>query len=139
MRFLWIEKEWEEKYIQSSKDTILRLVSTRISLSCIVYHTKTYPMQMHDYHRKLSTPAIERSKSAVHPVPPMRGQALPTRFQVKRPAYETKSSLQEFTVDAEYRMYASGHLTSHSTEILKFWEVRFMFLGSAITHTLIGQ
>src|SRR6266704_4679473 len=82
--------------------------SRKYMYQLIMYHTKTYLMQMHDYRtRNLSTPAIESSKSAVHSVPSMRGQVPPMRFQVKRPTHEPKTSLQEFTIDAEYRMYAS--------------------------------
>lgn len=114
--------------------------SCKYTYQLIVCHTKTYLTQMRQYRTQMSsTRATERSKSPVHPVPPARGQVPPTRFQFKRPTYEPKTSLQEFTVDAEYRMYVSGHLTSPSTGIMTFWEVRFMLLGGAITHTLIGQ
>src|SRR6266704_2195462 len=110
--------------------------SRKYTYQLIVYYTKTYLMQMHDYcTRNSSTPAIESSKSTVHSVPSMRGQVPPMRFQVKHPTHETKTSLQEFTIDAEYWMYTSGHLNKN-TDILKFWEVRFMFLGSAMTHIL---
>jgi hypothetical protein len=95
---------------------------------------------MRHYRRQnLSAPVIEVSNSPVHPVPRPGGKAPPTRFKVERSAYESKSSLQEFTVEAEYRKYASGDLSSNQTDILKFWEVRFMLLDDATTHTLIGQ
>jgi len=63
-------------------------------------------------------------------------------FKVEHSTYERKSLLQESMVEAEYRKYASGDLSSHKTDILKFWEVRLMFLcflDVAMTHTLIGQ
>jgi hypothetical protein len=48
--------------------------------------------------------------------------------------------LQAFTAEAEYWKYASGDLSSDKVDILKFWEVRLMFLDIvAATHTLIGQ
>ena len=102
--------------------------------------SQTYLAQMRRYRRQNSSaPVIEVSNSPVHPVPRPGGKAPPTRFKVARSAYENKSSRQEFTVEAEYRKYASGDLSSDKTDILKFWEVRSILLDDATTHTLIGQ
>jgi hypothetical protein len=104
---------------------------------------QTYLAQMRRYRRRnSSTPVVEVSNNSnppVQPVPHPGGRAPPTRFKVERSAYESKSSLQEFTVEAEYRKYASGDLSSNKTDILKFWEVRPMLLDGSTTHTLIGQ
>ena len=101
---------------------------------------QTYLAQMRRYHRQnSSTPVLKVSNSPVHPVPHPGGRAPPTRFKVERSAYESKTLLQEFTVEAEYRKYASGDLSFDKTDILRFWEVRLMFLDITATHTLIGQ
>ena len=63
----------------------------------------------------------------------------PTRFQLKRPVPERDSPSQMFTVDVEYRKYASGELSSAKMDILQFWEVSSMFLDRTLTHSLIGQ
>lgn len=88
-------------------------------------------------HRGLSMPVTEMSNSPVHPVPCPRDEAPPTRFKVKRSAYERKTSVQEFTVEVEYRKYALDNL-SHNTDTLKYWEVRFMLLDGTMTHTIPG-
>jgi len=79
---------------------------------------------MHQY-RQASPQLVNVSNSPVNPVPHPGGRAPPppTRYKVKCSAYETKSLLQEFTVEVEYRKYASGKLCSLQTDILKFWEV----------------
>ena len=96
---------------------------------------------MRRYRHQISpTPVLEVSNSPVHPVPHPGGRAPPTRFKVEHSAYKSKSSLQAFTAKAEYRKYALGDLSSDKVDILKFWEVRLMFLDIvAATHTLIGQ
>src|SRR6266850_4422726 len=105
--------------------------------------SQTYLAQMHRYrHQNSSTPIFEVSDSPAPPIPHFGGQAPPTQFKVEHSAPERKSSLQESMVEAEYQKYASGDLSSHKTDILKFWEVRLMFLcflDVAMTHTLIGQ
>ena len=139
VRFSWIEREWEEQYIQMSKKIALDLVST---LSFIVDYnlSQIYLVQMHQYHcRDPSLPSIEVPKSPARPVQCSGHQAPPTRFQVNFSTYESGPSLQESTVEAEYRKYVSGSLSSYKTDILKFWEVRFMLLDGAMAHILIGQ
>ena len=68
------------------------------------------------------------------------GWAPPARFVLQH-SHANKHSLQDFTIDAEFRKYASGDLISHQSNILKFWEVRLMLLSldGTTTHTLTGQ
>ena len=85
---------------------------------------------MHQYRCQGSfRPVTEVSNSPVHPVPRPGGRAPPTRFKVERPAYKSVSSDQEFTIEAEYRKYVLGDLSSLQTDSLKFWEVRFHVVG----------
>ncbi len=134
MRFSWINSQWEDKYIHSSKKTILKLVSTPISLLLRI----TNLVQMRDY--RLENPSLLPATEVSNPlVSRSEGRAPPTRFKVQRSAYANKSSLQEFTVDAEFQKYASGDLTLHQSSILKFWEVRHTFLDGTVTHTPIGK
>ena len=91
---------------------------------------------MHDYRRRgISIPAVKASKSRVHPVPDPEDEDPPSRFIIKHSAYARKTSVQEFTVETEYRKYVSGNLTE-DTDILKYWEVRFILLDGAMTQRL---
>jgi len=47
------------------------------------------------------------------------------RFKVESSVYEKRPS-HLFTVEAEYRKYVSGDNSSEETDILQFWEVRFL-------------
>jgi len=138
MRFSWINSEWEDKFIEGAKETIFKLVSAPIS-SLRVTVLQTYLAQMDDYRLRNPSLLLPITEISDRLVSHSEGRAPPTRFKVQRSAYANKSSLQEFTVDAEFRKYASGDLTSHQSSMLKFWEVRLMFLDGTATHTLIGQ
>ena len=121
----WIEDQWDDQYIENSKGMILSLVST-------IYHyiPPFHPSlaQMRQYRAKRSsTPATVVSDCPVQPTPPARGKPLPTRFKIDRSIYQKKAVPQEFTVDAEYRKYALGEISSEETDILRFWEVRSLF------------
>jgi hypothetical protein len=108
--------------------------SRKYTYQRIAYHnlSRIHLTQMHKYRsRQSSIAAVETSKPLLEPVPLERGQAPPTRFQVNRPARNSQPSLQEFTVEAEYRIYTAGYPTSPQTNIMKFWEVRSMSLQLA--------
>lgn len=98
-------------------------------------------MQMDEYRRRnLSLTDIGTPKSPADPVPRPEGQAPPTRFKFERPTYRSQPSHQPSTVEAEYNKYTTHDLSSPATDIVKFWEVRFMLLDGAMTHPdRIGQ
>ena len=125
---LWIEDQWDQwddQYIENSKGMILSLVS-------MIYHyiPPFHPSlaQMCQYRAKRSlTPATMVSDCPVQPTPPARGKPLPTWFKIDHSVYQKEAMPQEFTVDAEYRKYALGEISSEETNILRFWEVRSLF------------
>ena len=122
-----------------SKKIILDLVSTLLFIADYnLSQTYLTPMQQY-HHQDLSLPNIEGPESPARPVQCLGRQAPPTRFQVNFSTYKSQHSLQESTVKAEYQKYVLGSLSSHKTDILKFWEVRFTLLDGAMAHTLIGQ
>ena len=93
---------------------------------------------MHDYHcQGISIPTIKVSKSLVHPVPDPEDEDPPSRFVVKHSTYARKTPVHEYIVKTEYQKYVSGNLTEE-TDILKYWEVRFILLDGAMTHTIAG-
>jgi hypothetical protein len=118
---------------------ILNLVSTIYNR---VAYLKHFFVQMRRYHgQSLSMPVTTEldDPAPVAPLDDEEDSDEPTRFQLKRPVYERDSPSQVFTVDAEYRKYASGALSSAKMDILRFWEVRSVFLDRTMTHSLIGQ
>lgn len=128
MRMSWIESEWESKYIQCAKDTILRLVSTtRFAFPYLKYLS----LQMNRYRGQNLTVTDAPSNSPVKPSPVIRSSRVPTRFKVQSSVYEKKPS-QAFTVEAEYRKYVSGVTCSERTDILWFWEVRILYFEGGL-------
>ena len=63
--------------------------------------------------------------SPVKPTPVATSKLLPTRFRVEHSVYEKKSSCW-VTVEAEYQKYVAGYISSEDTNIVQFWEVRFL-------------
>ena len=55
MRFLWIQSEWETKYIQNAKDIVLKLISTIYFYIGIPY--LSYLVQMNHYRGQKSPAA----------------------------------------------------------------------------------
>ena len=125
----WIQNQWEAKYIQSSWDIILKLVSTT-SLYLYYIPELVSLVQMNRYRSLNSTStaptATPNSPDEPVPAPGARVKPLPTRFKVERSVYE-KRTPDSFTIDAEYRKYTSGENSSEGTDILWFWEVRLFY------------
>ena len=129
IRMSWIQNQWEAKYIRSSRDIILKLVSTT-SLYLYYIPELVSLVQMNRYRSLNSTStaptATPNSPDEPAPAPGARVKPLPTRFKVERSVYE-KRTPDSFTVDAEYRKYTSGENSSEGTDILWFWEVRLFY------------
>jgi hypothetical protein len=75
-----------------------------------------------DQNSPMSTAAVAIPNPSVKPVPVARSQPLPTQFKVEHSVYKKRPS-HSFTVEAEYRKYISGDISSEGTDILRFWEV----------------
>jgi hypothetical protein len=115
----YIEKNWGEDYIQSSKAIILNLVST-------IYRHMTRPssqpslMQMRQYHSPRPMPAS--SVPGIFSVPQPVNPLPPTMFSVEFPDFDMDPSTETPTVEGEYARYAAS-TSSRGTDILQFWEV----------------
>jgi hypothetical protein len=90
-----------------------------------------------DQNSLMSTATVAIPNPSVEPVPVARSQPLPTWFKVEHSVYEKRPS-HSFTVEAEYRKYISGDISSEGTDILRFWEVRFLYFNGlgATTHSM---
>ena len=125
----WIQNQWEAKYIWSSRDIILKLVSTT-SLYLYYIPKLVSLVQMNRYRSLNSTStaptATPNSSDEPAPAPGARVKLLPTRFKVEHSVYE-KRTPDSFTIDAEYQKYTSGENSSEGTDILWFWEVRLFY------------
>jgi hypothetical protein len=115
IRLSWIRSQWETRYIQRSEEIILDLVSTIYRYSPYL----NYLIQMRRYRDQNSSTLA----TPVQPTPVAGGRPPPTRFKVEHSVYEKKATPQAYTVEAEFRKYVSGAISSEETDILQFWEV----------------
>ena len=92
---------------------------------------------MHEYHSwmSLDTAAVV-STTLVQPAPAAEENSCPTQFKCGTSVHTNNPSPEEFSVEAEYRKYASGEVSSAVTDILWFWEVRSFQLNDAMAHSL---
>jgi len=91
---------------------------------------------MHQYRdQKSSAAATAVPTFPIQPSPVVKGRPPPTWFKVEHSVYEKKSSFQAFTVEAEFRKYASGETSLEETNILQFWEVSFLSFNGAIAYS----
>ena len=128
VRLSWIESEWETTFIENAKKTIKKIVST--ILGPLTPFSQLSVAQMTRYHdKKLSTAATTAPSNPVRPAPVARYEASPTRFTVEHSAFAKRLS-HPLTVDAEFRKYAMGDISSPETNILRFWEVSHSDLTS---------
>lgn len=129
MCFSWIQAEWEGKYIQCAKDTILMLDYT-FQLS----HCFSHDLQMCQYHSQESSMSEATiTDSSIQPALVSMAQQAPTWSKVQDSVYNKRSTCNTFTVEAEFQKYVLGLILSEDTNILWFWEVRwFLWLNGIL-------
>src|ERR1700682_1526619 len=73
----------------------------------------------------------------VQPAPAPGGNSCPTRFKRGHSVLDGNNPSPHWSsVEAEYRKYASGEVSSTGTDILWFWEVRSFQLNGTMAHSL---
>jgi hypothetical protein len=90
---------------------------------------------MRQYRSRMSIGAAE-SNDPVQPPPTKSYNPRPTRFNVELPASPPP---QASSIEAEFRRYTSGEVSSKETDMLGFWEVRVretFQLNGVITQSL---
>ena len=91
-------------------------------------------MQQHQ-NQMLLTTATAVPEAPGQPASDARGKICPTRFRVECSTLPKNLPSELLSVDSEYRKYTSYEINP-KTEILSFWEVRFLSLKGTLTHLL---
>jgi hypothetical protein len=87
-------------------------------------HMSAYLVQMRQYRGQTSLgTATVVPRAQVQPAPVTGKSLRPTRFNRGRSVRESGSAPEELSVEAEYRKYTSGEISTNDTDILWFWEV----------------